>query len=86
MSYKRIPTEIKNEIISKAENGAKVVDLAKAYGISAKTIYTWLSRKIEGSKVSLMQFNRLKRERDDLLMIVGALTLKSNKRKKKRSY
>jgi transposase-like protein len=86
MSYKRIPKEIKGEIIAKAEGGAKVVDLAGAYGVSGKTIYTWLSKTIEGAQVSLMQFNRLKRERDDLLMMVGALTLKSNKRKKKRNY
>ena len=84
--YKRIPKKIKDEVIAKAEAGAKVVDLGEAYGISTKTIYRWLGETVKVGGVSSMQLNKLKRERDDLLKLVGALTLESSKRKKNKGY
>ncbi len=39
---RRIPKEIKEEILSKVQAGERVADLADQYAVSIKTIYTWL--------------------------------------------
>jgi len=82
-SYKRIPKEIKDEVLARLRQGQKVPQLADEYGISTKSIYNWLSAGVQ-SEVSTLEYARLKRERDDLLRLVGNLTLEVEKRKKKR--
>ncbi|MCB9802212.1 MAG: helix-turn-helix domain-containing protein [Pseudomonadales bacterium] len=42
-----ISKDIKAEIIAKVKAGQKVADLAKAYGISTKTIYNWLRGQVK---------------------------------------
>lgn len=83
--YKRIPKEIKDEVFARVKQGQKVPQLADEYGISAKTIYNWLSAGVQ-IEVSTLEYARIKRERDDLLRLVGNLTLEVEKRKKKRGY
>ena len=83
--YKKIPKEIKNEVLMKVKTGSKVHILASEYGISHKTIYNWLSKGVK-KQVSSLEYAKLRRERDDLLKIVGNLTLQVEKRKKKRGY
>lgn len=83
--YKRIPKEIKDEVLARIKQGQKVPQLASEYGISTKTIYNWLSAGVQ-AEVSTLEFTRMKRERDDLLRLVGNLTLEVEKRKKKRGY
>lgn len=41
-----ISKEVKAEIIAKVKAGQKVANLAKAYGISTKTIYNWLRGQV----------------------------------------
>ncbi len=77
-----IPKEVKEEILNKVKNGESVTALASSYGISDKTIYGWLRKKALNS-VSLVQYNRLKKENDDLKQIVGILTFELEKLKKK---
>ena len=81
-SYKRIPKEIKDEILARLKGGSKVPELAKDYGVSEKSIYNWLASGVRG-EISPLEYARLKRERDDLLKLVGNLTLQVEKRKKK---
>lgn len=83
--YRIIPKEIKDEILAKVKQGHKVSQLANEYGVSSKTIYNWLATGIKG-EVSRLEYSRLKRERDDLLRLIGNLTLEVEKGKKKRSY
>jgi len=83
--YKRIPKEIKDEVLSFVKQGRKVPQLAGEYGINPNTIYKWLSLGTK-SEVSALEHARIKRERDDLLKIVGNLTLQVEKRKKKQGY
>jgi len=83
--YKRIPKEIKDEVLARIKQGQKVPDLASEYAISSKTIYNWLSAGVV-DEVSSLEYSRLKRERDDLLRLVGNLTLEVEKGKKKRGY
>jgi len=45
LQKKVIPKEIKEEILSKVKAGERVAALAEQYGISTKTVYTWLSKE-----------------------------------------
>ena len=83
--YKPISKEIKREILSRVKQGVKVSQLAKEYGVSDKSIYNWLREGVV-TKISALEFSRMRRERDDLLKIVGNLTLEVEKRKKKRGH
>jgi len=81
----RIAKEIKDEIINKLKHdGLSVMDAAKQYGISDKTIYNWLGTKAKGS-VSLLEFNRIKKENDQLKQLIGDITLKFSAQEKRGS-
>ena len=82
---KRISKEIKEEILQKIEGGEKVADLANMYGISTKTIYNWLAKSSNPEGISMIKYNKLKRENEELKRIIGRLTLDLSKRKKNRS-
>jgi len=81
---KRIPQEIKDEVLSKVQSGSSVADLSSQYGISTKTIYTWLSASAGAPDVSVLKFNKLKRENDELKRIIGLITLDLSREKKGR--
>lgn len=78
----RIPKEIKEEIIGKVQAGGRVAELTQQYGISTKTIYGWLRHDTGESVVSVLQFNKLKRENEELKRLVGELTLNMHLQKK----
>lgn len=72
---RRIAKEIKEEIIGKIQAGERVVDLAAQYAVSSKTIYGWLRQDTGEAVVSMLDFNKLKRENEELKRLVGELTL-----------
>lgn len=79
----RISTEIKDEIIKKIKHeGLSVMDAAKQYGISDKTIYNWLGTKARGT-VSILEHNKVKKENEQLKQIIGDLTIKMSMDAKK---
>lgn len=79
----RISTEIKDEIIKKIKyDGLSVMDAAKQYGISDKTIYNWLGTKARGT-VSILEHNKVKKENEQLKQIIGDLTIKMSMDAKK---
>jgi transposase len=79
----RIAREIKDEIINKLKHGGlSVAEAAKQYGISDKTIYNWLGTKARGS-VSLLEFNKVKKENDQLKQLIGDITLKLSAQEKR---
>lgn len=82
--YKRIPMEIRDEILSKVKEGRPATELATQYGISAKTIYNWISYATVGTShhISPLEYHRLKRENDELKKIIGLLTLQIERGKK----
>lgn len=82
---KIIPKEIKNEILSKVKGGGKVVELARQYAISDKSIYTWLHKETGDTVVSIVQYNRLKRENEELKKLIGELSLKLSLGEKNRA-
>ncbi|MBD3250225.1 MAG: transposase [Candidatus Pacebacteria bacterium] len=79
---RRIPKEIKQEILAKAKAGEKVKDLAEQYGISDRTIYGWLSRDSGSQIISVFKYNRLRRENAELKRLIGELTLNMSVGKK----
>lgn len=79
-----ISSEVKAEVIVKVKAGQKVTDLAKAYGISTKTIYNWLRGQVT-EQVSWREYKRVMKENEQLKQILGVLTLELEKSKKKKS-
>lgn len=72
--YKPIAKEIREEILDKIKIGKhSVPQLAEQYAISSKTIYTWL-RKGSTKDVNLVEYNKLKRQNEELKRIIGELT------------
>jgi transposase-like protein len=78
-----ISKEVKAEIIAKVKAGQKVTDLAKAYGISSKTIYNWLRGQVT-EQVLYREHKRVLKENEDLKNILGVVTLELEKSKKKK--
>jgi hypothetical protein len=77
-----IAKEVKDEILEKIKKGEKVVTLSQQYGVSEKTIYTWLRVKALGT-VSLLKYNQLRNENEQLKQIIGVLSLELSKTKKR---
>ena len=82
---KVIPKEIKNEILAQVKAGEKVAELARQYGISDKSIYPWLHQETGDQVVSVVQYNRLKRENEELKKLIGELSLKLSLGEKNRT-
>lgn len=82
MFRKAIDPEIKAEVLAKAKVGEKVSALATQYGISIKTIYTWLRLDSQDPVVSVLKYNKLKRENEELKRLVGEITLEMSLGKK----
>ena len=80
--FTRIPKEKREEILSKARAGEKVIDLASQYGISDKTIHGWLRVDSSDDVISLLKYNKLKRENEELKWLIGELTLDLKRGKK----
>ena len=83
---KVISKEIKEVILGKVKLGEKVMDLAKQYGISDKTINYWLRQSTGEQVVSLVQYNRLKRENEELKRLLGEISLKLSLGEKNRTH
>ena len=62
-----------------------MADLARQYGISDKSIYTWLHQDTGEPVISIIQYNRLKRENEELKKLIGELSLKLSLGEKNRS-
>ena len=78
-----IAKKVKEEILSKVKIGEKVSELSKKYGVSEGTIYSWLHLSAT-SLVSVAEYNRLKKENEELKAIAGALMFQLEKSKKKK--
>lgn len=81
--FKIIPIPVKKQILEQVKNGATVKQMADEFQVSVKTIYGWLTKE-SASQVSLTEYSRLKREKEDLLKIIGEITLELTRSKKKK--
>jgi hypothetical protein len=75
MFVSKVPKEKKAEILAKARAGEKVAALATQYGISDKTIYGWLRIDTGEEVVSILKYNKVIRENQELKRLIGELTL-----------
>lgn len=80
----KISSEVKDQIINRIKNdGITVIQAAKEHGIAEGTIYTWIAKKTEGQP-TLAENIKLKRDVDNLLKLVGEMTLKLSEAQKKK--
>ena len=79
----KISKELKDQILKRVkEDGITVTRAAKDHGISTNTIYNWLSRGVTRPP-SWTEFNKLKRENQELKTLIGEITVEMSKAKKK---
>ena len=82
-----ISKEVKKKILDSVKNDwIAVSKLSEEYWISTVTIYSWMRKEWEQNKsstVNLWELNRLKKDKQDLLLIIWELTAEINKTKKK---
>lgn len=79
---RRVKKEIREEIIGKVQAGERVADLAEQYAVSTKSIYGWLRQDSGEGVVSVLEFNKLKRENEELKRLIGELSLNMHLQKK----
>ena len=79
----RIAPEVKEQILKRIkEEGVSVSQAAKEHGVSEATIYGWLGRGVKGAP-TVGELVRLKRQNEELLALVGELTLRASQAQKK---
>ena len=81
---RRVPLETKKEIVEKVKNGMTVSEAATQYAVSTKTIYGWLSNQTR-PEISILEYNRMRKENEELKRIVGIITLELERGKKNRN-
>ncbi len=78
-----IRADVKRDILRKVkEGGVSVRDAAEEAGVSDATIYNWLGKGAQGSP-TWNDVRRLKKEKEELLHIIGDLTVQLSQSKKK---
>jgi transposase-like protein len=79
----RVAPEVKEQILKRIkEEGVSVSSAGKEHGINPTTIYGWLGKGVKGMP-TLGELVRLKRQNEELLALVGELTLKASQTQKK---
>ncbi len=70
---------VKAEILSKIHNGMSVQKAHEIYGVTAHTIYNWLSTEVSGpsNRSLVLENNRLKKELDNAYRVIGELSAKN---------
>ncbi len=73
----------KAEIVSKIrDEGMRVTDAAVQYGVSSKSIYTWLREGVvDGNRNLILENNKLKKENEQLYKLLGRATAEMQKSK-----
>lgn len=84
MKKHRIAPEVKEQIINRIKNdGITVAQAARDHGVSEASVYDWLGKKAKGDP-TILEFNKLKRENEELLRLLGVVTLKLSESQKKK--
>ena len=81
--YHRVAPEVKEQILKRIkEEGVSISIAAKDAGVHEGTIYDWLGKGLKGAP-TIGELVRLKRQNEELLALVGELTLKNSQAQKK---
>ncbi len=79
----RIAPEVREQILKRIkEEGVPVSQAAKDHGVSEAAIYSWLGKGVKALP-TIGELVRLKRQNEELLTLVGELTLASSRTQKK---
>jgi transposase-like protein len=80
---KPIDPAVKAEIVSKIRDGGlSVADASATYGVSSKTIYTWLREGVvDGNRNLILENNKLRKELEIAYRILGRLTAETKRPK-----
>jgi transposase len=68
--------------LNAAKTGIPVAHVSEQYGVSVKTIYTWLKKTVT-EPVSLRELQKLRKENVALKEIIGTLVIEKEMIKKK---
>lgn len=82
----KIAPEIKKQILHEIQGGRSIKEVAEEYSISTVSIYAWLKKDAEdggNTKASAAEIRKLKKEKQDLIQIIGSLTVVVDRLKKK---
>lgn len=79
----RIAPEVREQILKRIKDqGIPVSQAAKEHGVSEGTIYGWLGKGVKNAP-TIGELVRLKRKNEELLALVGELTLQLSQSQKK---
>ena len=82
-THHRIAPDVKADVIRRIKDeGVPVAQAATEHGVHETTIYGWLGTGASGTP-SWSEFAKLKKERDELLRLVGELTVRLSTAQKK---
>jgi transposase-like protein len=83
--FKRVPAETKAEILAKVKGGMSVAEAAAQYGVSTVTIYAWMANQVQ-PEITVLEYNRLRKENEELKRIIGIITLDLERGEKKGNH
>jgi len=83
MKTHKVTREVKEQILNRIKNeGVSISQAAEEHGLSARTIYGWLRKKVDGFP-AMSDVLKLKKENAALKELVGEITLKLSETQKK---
>lgn len=83
--FNQISSDVRDQILARVKEGKERVSvIASEFGISPRTIYSWLSKGIGGINRDQLELNKLKRENLQLKQIIGELMFEKSRGKKAR--
>ena len=77
----RISQEVKDEVLKRVRSGESVGKISEETGIGRPTIYWLIRADAQGSTGQLLELNKVKRENEALLKLVGKLVLETEAKK-----
>lgn len=84
MKKNRVAPEIKEQIIGRIKNdGVTMKQASQDHGVPESTIATWIAKRADGQP-SLGDIIKLKKENDQLKILLGEITLKLSETQKKK--
>ena len=79
----RVANEVREQILKRIkDDGIPVSQLSEEHGVSTKTIYGWLAKGLT-KQPTWQEVAKLKKQNQELLALVGELTIKLSQSQKK---
>ena len=82
-NFRVIAKDVREQIINRIKNdGVSASQAARDAGVSPKTVYGWLTKGVV-KEPCIIEMNKLRRENQFLMMLLGKLTMEKAQREKK---